>query len=517
MIKRHYTGKTRRSLNMIWNAAGSYDFEPPFQAFFPNGEPDLYYDMVIGFTAKWFSMDKITAFFDRFQAKPKRDEYDALLWLGIEHCVYEKEKPERPILPSLRKQRAQKFYSSMGMLSRQQMMLMSTPVYTQKEYRAAEVLGKKAPSVSPREKEMAESLRFPGTLDEDGLLDAMRNFLIKYFRYDCVLHPAYEKETTGITKAFYEKVLRREQKRTDSLFIRNMSPDQESKAHLLDHSGQRARRSQDPEKDEAYIRSIFGAPLYSQKEMRILENDLCKGKDADCRLYLAGAGGASRESADASGASGSSSRGERLFREIRAQQSENHAWFQKNIFAIQENIRKLSSETDTIFSSFKRQLPERAKSGKLISSRTYRLPVLHDPSVFEKPGTDSEFEIQIDLLLDASMSRMKTQETIAAQAYIIAKSFAKAHIPVRVLSFRSLRGYTVLQELKASDSRDCEGLLNYFSGGWNRDSLALRTVGHLILDEEKQVPRQHILLVLTDASPNDSTPLNLSEEDAGTR
>ena len=68
---------------MIWNAAGSYDFEPPFQAFFPNGEPDLYYDMVIGFTAKWFSMDKITAFFDRFQAKPKRDEYDALIWLGI--------------------------------------------------------------------------------------------------------------------------------------------------------------------------------------------------------------------------------------------------------------------------------------------------------------------------------------------------------------------------------------------------------------------------------------------------
>ena len=41
MIKRHYSGAQRRALNIIWNAAGRYDFETPFMAFYPNGKPDF--------------------------------------------------------------------------------------------------------------------------------------------------------------------------------------------------------------------------------------------------------------------------------------------------------------------------------------------------------------------------------------------------------------------------------------------------------------------------------------------
>lgn len=54
----------------------------------------------------------------------------------------------------------------------------------------------------------------------------------------------------------------------------------------------------------------------------------------------------------------------------------------------------------------------------------------------------------VDLLLDGSASRLHCQETIAAQGYILAKSLADCGIPVRVSSFCSLRGYTVLRVLK---------------------------------------------------------------------
>ena len=44
-------------------------------------------------------------------------------------------------------------------------------------------------------------------------------------------------------------------------------------------------------------------------------------------------------------------------------------------------------------------------------------------------------------------------------------------------------------------------MFDYFAAGWNRDGLALRGMGELI----KSAPEEkHLLLLLTDASPNDS-------------
>ena len=44
-------------------------------------------------------------------------------------------------------------------------------------------------------------------------------------------------------------------------------------------------------------------------------------------------------------------------------------------------------------------------------------------------------------------------------------------------------------------------IFDYFASGWNRDGLALRAAGELI--RSAPAPR-HLLLLLTDASPNDS-------------
>lgn len=74
---------------------------------------------------------------------------------------------------------------------------------------------------------------------------------------------------------------------------------------------------------------------------------------------------------------------------------------------------------------------------------------------------------------------------------------------MRVTSFCSLRGYTVLLhfEMDFSDKNGERNVFNYFAAGWNRDGLALRGAGELI----KSAPAEkHLLILLTDASPDDS-------------
>lgn len=69
-------------------------------------------------------------------------------------------------------------------------------------------------------------------------------------------------------------------------------------------------------------------------------------------------------------------------------------------------------------------------------------------------------------------------------------------------SFCSLRGYTVLRILKDFSDRNGErNVFNYFAAGWNRDGLALRGAGELIRSAPAE---KHLLLLLTDASPDDS-------------
>ena len=121
MIKQHYTGNSRRAMNLIWNAAQDYDWQSPFLAFYPNGETDDYMNIVIGLSAKWLDAERITDFFERLGEGPTLDEASSLLWLGIENCVYGKELSVRPHLEQMRKERAQEFFRIHGMLSEQQM------------------------------------------------------------------------------------------------------------------------------------------------------------------------------------------------------------------------------------------------------------------------------------------------------------------------------------------------------------------------------------------------------------
>lgn len=104
-------------------------------------------------------------------------------------------------------------------------------------------------------------------------------------------------------------------------------------------------------------------------------------------------------------------------------------------------------------------------------------------------------------LLDGSASQNRQQEKLATQAYLIAESLSRCRIPVRVTAFCSVSGCTVLRVLRDYDHPEQnEGVFDYVAAGWNRDGLALRAMGWLLRQRRSE---QSLLLVLSDASPND--------------
>ena len=491
MIKKNYTGAARRARNIIWNAAGRYDFDPPFMAFFANGHPDQYFNMVAGLVQKWLDMQRLWDFFLSYERDRRADEFDDLLWLGLENCVYEKEVQERPILEALRRERGRLFFAEQQQMSVQQMEYQSMPVYNQQEYRWAGVCGRRVPLLSPREKRMAEALLFSGELDTDGVIAAMRGFLEAFFRFT----PGDEIKTHK-ANSLAKLLLRHEHKRRDRLLVRTGTGEgNHPKAVQQRHAGLGRHVGPGPE-DEEYIRAVFGRCSLSEQEMRILENELCIGDDGYCRLWVTK--GESVDTAD---------RDALEVRESAARQkANNEAFCTDHASMIEGSVRALATRIDTIFSSYFKHIPEDSRGGRIRPEAAWRLPVLDDTMVFLKDGEETEPEICVDLLLDASQSRMHSQEVLSAEGFIIARSLEKIHVPVRVCAFRSIRSYTVLEILKDWKDHDCRGLHRYFAGGWNRDGLAIETLTRL--DDSPQMQgRQRILLVLTDGSPNDSTPL----------
>lgn len=464
MIKKNYTGAARRARNIIWNAAGRYDFDPPFMAFFSNGHPDQYFNMVAGLVQKWLDMPKLWDFFLSYENDRRADEFDDFLWLGLENCVYEKEVRERPILEALRRERGALFFVEQQQMSVQQMEYQSIPVYNQQEYRWASVCDRRVPLLSAREKRMARALLFSGELDTDGVIAAMQGFLRDFFRFT----PGDTRKTHRATP-LAKLLLRHEHKRRDRLLVRaGTGEGNHPKAVQQRHAGLGRHVGPGPE-DEAYVRAVFGECCLSAQEMRILENELCVGDDGWCRLWVTK--GAKAESAD---------RDALEVRESAARQrSLNEAFCADNAAMIEGSVRALSTRIDTIFSSYFKHIPESARAGRIRPEAAWRLPVLDDTAVFLKDGEETDPELCVDLLLDASQSRMHSQEVLSAEGFIIARSLEKLHLPVRVCAFRSIRSYTVLEILKDWREHDCRGLHRYFAGGWNRDGLAIETLARL--------------------------------------
>ena len=178
----------------------------------------------------------------------------------------------------------------------------------------------------------------------------------------------------------------------------------------------------------------------------------------------------------------------------------NRAYYAKNQELHRSVVLRLTEQIRNCILVHQQPDQRIARSGDLCAGRVWRAPYLNDDRVFLCPEEENCPAFTVDLLLDASASRLHCQEVIAAQGVILAESLANCGIPVRVSAFSSLRGYTVLRVLKSFTDKNRQNIFCYFASGWNRDGLALRAAGDLIRYAPGPASRL-LMTLLTEASP----------------
>ena len=492
-----YSARQRRAINQIWTACGDYRFEPQFLAMRSDGQPDLYMNCVIGLVHKWFGEDLPKKLFASWAGDAHQAMYDDLAWLALENAVYEKELPERPALAELRQAHAAAFFASEYQLSRQEWMAKNQLVYALQSARWKAVLGQKPPVLAPWEKGLSAALSCPGTLSGEALTDAIREAFRKYLRFDGTAHAKKpftlhfgERWVPLLTKLFTTEMIR-----TDDLAIDRSAAAGENGMVRASNALRAQLESGDREnEDRDYVEGCFGRSLYPPRELVLIEQRLCTGNHLGCHLWFT----------RGETAQGKTMRADvqHLFDQAAEQAERNRADFLKNNDLYQSSILRLTEHIRNCMQVQQQPDAVSARQGHVDSQRIWRLPVLQDGKVFLRSEEENNPGFTVDLLLDGSASRLHCQETIAAQGYILARSLATCGIPVRVSSFCSLRGYTVVRILKDFSEKNAERkIFNYFAAGWNRDGLALRMAGKLL---DTAPADRHLLILLTDASPDDS-------------
>ena len=498
MEAQSYTAEERRAANQVWAAAGAYGFEPLFLARNTDGTIDFYMNCIVGLVHKYYGDDLLQEIFACWEGDIRQSQLDDLTWLYLESSVYTLELPRRPVLAQLRRAHADYFFGIQYKLSRQEWMAKNQLVYTMQANRWRTVQGRKPPVMTPYEAQLAAALA-PAAPPEAGQLKAALLALFAKFalfdgkvRQKVGLHLHLE----GLLASLATKTLPTQMIKTDRLTVEHSgSVDAGGSGPTADKRLAHITLKQNAAEDRAYIESCFGRSLYPPERLRKAEQELCTGAHLGCHLWFA-AGVPSPEQAPTPEA-------KQLAEQAQLQADRNRAYYAKNRELHRSVVLRLTEQIRNCILVHQQPNARVARSGNLDPERVWRAPLLDDSRVFRCAEEENHPSFTVDLLLDASASRLHCQEVIAAQGSILAQSLAACGIPVRVTAFSSLRGYTVLRVLKSFSDKKLQSINQYFASGWNRDGLALRAAGDLVCFDPGPAA-QHLLIFLTDAAPNDS-------------
>lgn len=491
----------KRAENMVWTAAGDYGFEPEFLAFCQDGQPDVYLNSIIGYAHKWFGTAVLETLTEPLKHTLRRETYEGLLWFAIENCVYEREVRQRPLLEELRRDYALRFFEQERLISRQQWMSQDSTVYALWEARCRGILGRDAGPIRPGEQELFRLLTCSGNMTDQEVADRITEVFRAYFHYTgqpdriTAMYRVFGRLRRRLREKIPMRIIRRE-----TLQIAGGSPGSgpgyAGKKAGLDIGA--APGARDTDRD--YMEYAFGAPLYPhEKELR-LNALLCTGAHSNCRLYYTEGKRESYEKKNPGIL--------QLIWDAEKQRHSNEEFFREHRQVFQHAVARLTEQIRNAILTAEVPLPLRGRSGRLAAPEVWRALLLDDDRVFWETMEEERPEFSVDLLLDASASCRNDQEMISAQGYVLAKSLQNCSIPVQVTAFSSLRGYTVLRRFAGYDEPGCiDRIFSYFTAGWNRDGLALRGILPLMEDGCSQ---NRLLIILTDASPNDDRKIPLS-------
>ena len=87
----------KRADNIIWNAAGNYAFRPDFKAYDEIGLADIYWNVIIGASRKYYDYPQFEKLFETLD-----EDCENIFWSALEKLIYPREVVERPVLEMLR-------------------------------------------------------------------------------------------------------------------------------------------------------------------------------------------------------------------------------------------------------------------------------------------------------------------------------------------------------------------------------------------------------------------------------
>lgn len=498
---KNYRSSERRALNIIWTAAENYDFNPLFFAYQQNGAPDFYMNSIIGYVHKWYDIETINHLFATVESSVFSNLYEGIIWLALENSTYEKEVKERPLLTDLRKDCAEAFFAQEYTKSRQEWMAQNNLLYSLQAARFRTVLGKGAGLFFPFSKRLFSELNFDGSLDAKQISEKMLDILRRYFHFHGSVSDSENIRLSGILRRILSVFSHKKMQHTGMLHPGGSAS---SFGAASAAAGAFDETITNPDCDYQYIRSCFGQPMFSKTEMTQLEYVLCIGSHANCHLYFTRGIHAKNETQSPLVA--------KLLSDAATQKERNLSHYRKNHLLYQQAVKQLFEQISNVMLLCSSPCQILESQGHLNPSVLWRALYLNDKRIFQNKEEEPELNFSVDLMLDASASRLNVQESIASQAYVIASALQQCHIPVQIYSFCSLRGYTALRLFCSYEETNTKKrIFDYYAAGWNRDGLALRGASYLM----KSSPcKNRILIVFTDANPNDDKriPANPQEK-----
>lgn len=472
----------RRATNQIWTAAGDYSLSPTSRAYDPEGYADVYMNSIVGAVYRYYDYPVIKKLLDAMENAPHGEVYEDLFWTGLENCAYQRAVGERPALRLLREGYARTVLGQAA--GRSELDLSLADRVKLEHYRRA--LGERRPLIE-REEKLLDSLEFTPDMSSEQIVERMKQLLSAYFG---VTGGMLRRESRGKLPQFMAGFGRRR----GGLGSRVRTEDaaggrKPGKPSALSRLG----GARSAEQLREYVEDCFGVSMYGKGDVSAIEDRLCRDRHEGCMLHFTR--GEEKQ--------GRMRDGEILLqrRQSKRQAELNRGYYEKGIIQHTLAIIRLTERVRNCILVHLDDSMLKSRAGELNAPVIWRGVYLNDARVFTRHERTTDTELSVDVLLDGSASQLQRQESVAAQAYILAESLTRCGVPVRVYSFCTVNECTVLRIYRDyNEDKRNDAVFDYAAAGFNRDGLALRAAGYMLSGTPYE---RRLLITLSDCSPND--------------
>ncbi|MCI5643433.1 MAG: VWA domain-containing protein [Peptoniphilus sp.] len=482
MLKKNSRIQENRIKNVIWDGSMDYDSDPFITGEDISGNPDFYINLIIGLASKYFGSHNLERLFSNWEYNLYRNKFDMFAIFLLEDFIYQKEVSSRSVLKTLRKNYAKKFLEDKYDLQRKNLALKENLFFDMQLKRVNSILGRSYELSYKREK-IFENLKLDSDTDKNNFEERILNIFIENLNYkkNEVLKFSPLNNITLFDNIGFVSL---ERSNKPTIFGDFKNKKTKNITSFLYSFALRRRKEK-----YKYIEDTFGKSIYSEDEMKIIEEKYLYGAHKKSKLHYTR--GLSHKNI------GEENFDDDVINRHLLKFKENKNFYNTQIKSLSKKIRMALSNhlgIEEVVTS----------SGKLISKLAYKSMISDNVNIFSKKILNLHSNIKVDLVLDASASLMDIESDIAIEAYIVSKSLENNEILNRVISYETVGDYTIITILKSYEEKsDYEKIFKYRAQGWNRDGLFYR--GYLnLIDEENE---NHMMIVLTDALPRDIKPL----------